>query len=243
MIISYNGTSKFATVAMPFGAATDATSVYSIFPGVKYTPNSDIQLSNGTSGAIRYNRDGVEHIMTGARGNVKSDSAGADYSKLTFEFEGLVGVISDQAVINADVSGWQDPLAITAANMDNVYVGGMANPVLQSINIDAGNTLINPDLMNQEFVTITDRKAKLTLKLLAVKVAVMDWWTKVRLAQSVAIAYSVGKTRGNIISVLMPTVQPLTIAYGDASGISTHDISGAVKPYTTGNNELIYVFK
>lgn len=243
-IIGYNGTSKIATVATPFSAATDATSLYSISANVAYLPHSSMHTNFGADVCIRYNRDGVEHIFLGGRGNVQLKADPNKIPYLQWDFTGLIGTITDTAAAAADFTGIPVSNGVLSAYVDNVNIHGLVSPnvVLSAFSLDVGNQVSYPDLVAQDVVLITDRQSKLNTTVLATTLAIKNWWTAARTMVDGKLCLTLGKTAGNQCSIVCGAIQPKTVKYGDVSGITTNEIEFEVKPYGTGNNEVVFVF-
>lgn len=239
-IISYNGTSKVATIAKAWTTGPDATSQYSIGANVMYTPNSNFGTAvASTSASIYFNVDGVRHVLLGARGTVSFDVSAKQVPVIKWTFTGLMGTISDQALPSADFTGWQTPVTVSTANTTDLNLLGYNGAVLQTLNLDVANNVIYRQLVGAESVLITDRKPVGKVSIEATTVTAKDWWTQAKNATTGVFAVKHGQTAGNIIGFTAPKVQLMNPAYSDSDGVAMMDFDMAFIPNgAAGNDEI-----
>jgi hypothetical protein len=244
LITSYNGTSKIATVSTPFLAVTDATSMYSILPNVRYIPTSELSDNAGSDLGIRYNRNGIEHIALGARGTLKATLMANDINYLSWDYTALVGTITDTAAAAADFTGILDPKGLMSNLTRLINVHGLVSPnvAFKTIDIDIANQVVYPDLVGQDSILITDRQAKATIEILAVKNAVKDWYAATRNNTLGVLTASHGTAAGERIAVISNSVQMGAPKYGELDGLTTHQLDADLKPSNTGNDDVIFTF-
>lgn len=239
-IISYNGTSKVATIAKAWTSGPDATSSYSIGANVMYTPNSNFGTAvASTSASIYFNVDGVRHVLLGARGSVSFDVSAKQIPVIKWTFTGLMGTISDQSLPSADYTGWQTPVTVSTANTTDLNLLGYNGAVLQTLNFDVANNVVYRQLVGAEAVLITDRKPVGKVSIEATTVTAKDWWTQAKNATTGVFAVKHGQTAGNIIGVTAPKVQLMNPAYSDSDGVAMMDFDMAFIPNgAAGNDEI-----
>lgn len=243
-IIAYNGTTKTVTTATPVSPVIDNSSTYSIAANVRYIPHSEVDTNAGSDVCIRWNEDGVEHIFLGARGNVKLMLDANKIPTFDWEFTGLIGTIDDLPPAVSDFTGIPIPLGVMTNNIDAFNCHGLVAPnaIGSSLNVDLGNDVKYPDLFGQDAVLITDRKVKLSVKVLATTLAVKNWYNEIEGAVLKAFAFSLGKTAGNRVSVVAENMHPKSYKSGNIDGIVTADIEAELRPSDRGNDDLIIVF-
>lgn len=239
-IISYDGTSKTATVAVAWATAPDATSAFSIGENVLYTPNSDFGTgTSNTSSSIYFNVDGVRHILLGARGTFSVELSAKQIPMLKFEFTGLHGTVSDQSLPSADFSGYQVPVTVSTANTTDLNLIGYNGAVLQTLNFAVNNNVIYRQLVGSESVLITDRNVTGNVSIEATTVTQKDWWTFAKNNTYGTFAVKHGQTSGNIIGVTGRNVQMANPNYSDSDGVSMLDFETRFTPYgSAGNDEV-----
>lgn len=239
-IISYNGTTKVATIAVPWSTGPDATSTYSIGANVMYTPNSNFGVAtSNTSATIYFCADGVRHILLGARGSVSLDMSAKQIPKLKWTFMGLLGTIGDAALPSVNYSSFQVPATVSSANTTDLNLLGYAGAVLQTFNVDIANQLVHRQLVGAESVLITDRKPAGNVSIEATLVATKDWWTLAKNASYGTFAIKHGQTAGNIVGVTGRNVQLTEPKYSDSDGVRMMDFGISFTPFgASGNDEI-----
>jgi hypothetical protein len=239
-IVSYNGTTKVATIAKAWAAGPDATSEYSIGANVMYTPNSNFDISTAnTSATIYFARDGVRHVLLGARGSFSLDLSSKQIPKIKFTFTGLLGTIEDAALPTVDYSSFQLPVTVSTENTTDLNLLGYAGAVMQTFNVDIANNVIHRQLVGAESVLITDRKPAGNVSIEATLVATKDWWTIAKAASYGVFAIKHGQTAGNIIGVTGRNVQLTQPKYSDSDGVVMMDFGISFTPFgTSGNDEI-----
>jgi hypothetical protein len=239
-IISYNGTTKIATVSKAWAGAPDATSQYSIGAMAQYAPTSAFGAS--TSLSLYFNLDGVRHILLGARGTVSIDLSAKALPVLKFSFTGLLGTISDSALPSVSFSGFQAPQTVSTANTTDLNLQGYTAAILEKLTFDVANSVVYRQLVGAESVLITNRKPVGSATIEAVTVATQDWWTSAKNAATGVFGIKHGLTAGNIISVVSPSMQITAPKYADSDGIAMLEFGMQFMPIN-GNDELIIVAK
>jgi hypothetical protein len=239
-IISYNGTTKVATIAKPWASGPDGTSEYSIGANALYTPNSDFGISTAnTSATIYFARDGVRHILLGARGSFSLDLSAKQLPKLKFTFTGLLGTIGDAALPTVDYSSFQVPVTVSTANTTDLNLLGYNGAVLQTFNVDIANSVIHRQLVGAESVLITDRKPEGNVSIEATLVAAKDWWTIAKDGTYGTFCIKHGQSAGNIVGVTGRNVQLTQPKYSDSDGVVMMDFGISFTPFgTSGNDEI-----
>lgn len=239
-IISYDGTTKTATIAAPWTTAPDATSTYSIGENAMYLPNSDFGTDTAnTSSAIYFNVDGVRHILLGARGNLSFGMSAKQIPMLKFEFTGLLGTISDETLPSGDFSGFIAPATVSTANTTDLNLFGFNDAVLETLDFNIGNNVIYRQLVGAESVLITDRNVTGNVSIEATKVATKDWWSLAQNNSYGVFAVKHGQTAGNIVGVTGRNVQLRNPKYSDSDGIAMMDFEMSFTPYgSAGNDEI-----
>jgi hypothetical protein len=239
-IISYNGTSKVATIAVAWATGPDATSGYSIGANVLYTPNSNFGTGTAnTSASIYFNVDGVRHILLGARGSFAPSLDAKAIPKIRWTFTGLLGTIADAELPSADFTGWQTPDTVSTANTTDINLLGYTGAVVQALNFDMANQVIYRQLIGAESVLITDRKPTGNVSIEATSVATKDWWTAAKDASTGVFCVKHGQAAGNIVGITAPKVQITDPKYSDSDGVAMLDFGLAFIPSgAAGNDEF-----
>lgn len=219
-IIDYVGSTKIATIAVPWAVAPDATSNYSIGANALYIPNSSFGTAGNSSATLYFILDGVRHILLGARGTFKPDLTSKQIPGLQWEFTGLMGTISDMALPTFDFSAWQMPVAVSTANTRDINILGYTGAVVESLTFDIGNDVAHRQLIGAESVVIKDRKVKGGFQIEATSIATKDWWTTAKNADYGVFCVKHGQTPGNIVGITAPHVQIENPDYAESDGVA-----------------------
>jgi hypothetical protein len=208
---------------------------------VTYTPITlTSALQGGTSLSLYFQRDGIKHVLLGARGSFSLDLTVKTLPKLKFTFTGLLGTISDNALNTTGLTYVAaTPVAVSTANTTPATFYGYS-PTIESFTMDISNDVKQRILIGSESVIISDRKPKGTLKIESPALATKDFFN---LAQTSALGtFSIkhGQTAGNIVTIATHS-QGMAIEapkYATNDGVDMLDMSFSLIPTATGNDEL-----
>lgn len=209
-----------------------------VTPGtdVKYVPVS----ANYESATLKYNMDGEEYALLGARGTVSVDFNAGGLGMFKFEFTGLStkGTVTPAPALNPVTL----PVPIAVEEAHTEFSVGAFQAKLHSLSANVSNSVVHRNLVNDESVLITDRAPGGSIKIDRPTQAQWDFEQDVRDNARKAVTLTHGKTAGNIVELSMPTVQVLTPSFGDADGIATLDLELNLLP-DTGDDEIQITFK
>ena len=137
-------------------SVVDTGTVYSLI-----TPSTLTQA--GTSATMYFQRDGIKHILTGARGTVSFDFTVKQLPKMKFTFTGQLGTITDSALSTSGlVYNAITPIPVLTTNTEITLFG--YSPVVESLTLDIANDVKYRTLVGSETVIIADRKPKGNIK-------------------------------------------------------------------------------
>lgn len=217
------------------GMATTETEV----TDVVWDPVSDADTHEAVT--IKWNADGNQHVLRGARGTFQLVFVGQQYAKLRFTFTGLYSTPSAVALTDPDLSAWIAPLKISAAVTTFSLFG--ASRVLHRFEVNAGLVVAARHLVNQEDVIIDDRVAMATAVIDAVAVSSFNPWALAHPdsngdPQTGVVTLTHGTVAGRKVSVTAGKVQILrNIALGQANGRTTWSLPLKLLP-TTGDDDF-----
>ena len=203
---------------------------------VVYEPVSDSE----ESGSIYFNIDGQLHQLIGARGSrtVEINTKGLAFH--SYEFTGLW---VDPATVSAptvDFSGFKTPLEVSNANSPTFTLFGQSM-IMQSLQINGGNTVIHRDLVGIEEVVITERAASAALVVEAVPLSTFNIFTVAKANGLDAMLFVHGTAGGNIIEYAAPKTQILSRSYSDQDGIAMWTFDLSLTPNTGDDDYTITV--
>lgn len=211
--------------------------------GISVTYNP-ITLSSvtqaGTSVSIYFQRDGIKHVLLGARGSFSVDLTVKTLPKIKFNFTGLLGTITDSALSTTGLAYVAAiPVAVSTTNTTPVTIYGFT-PTLESFTIDVANDVKQRILVGSETVIISDRAPKGTLKIEAPTLATKDFFNLAQTSTLGTFSIKHGQTAGNIVTFSTHSVGMAIEApkYATNEGVDMLDMSYSLIPSTTGNDEL-----
>lgn len=233
-----SGTAGTAPAWGPLLRACAFAETISAGVSVAYAPVTD----NLESATIYFNRNGVLHKLTGARGTVKFGFTVDAIPKLDFSFTGLFNAVVDVALPTLTLTAWKTPLPCNHTNTPTFTIHGTAAK-LQALDIDIAAELSAFALLNDtEHVEIVDRKPAGKIVFEATTVATKDWWTTVKNVTTGALQVVHGLTAGNIIQLDAPKVQIFNPSYSNFQGVAMFNGDLVFAP-NAGNDELVITAK
>jgi hypothetical protein len=180
---------------------------------VEYTPVSEDQESVTKD----YFDDGVLHKVLGAVGEFSLSAKAGEIPKLTFDWTGLDGGVSEASTIG-NYGAWKKPVPITKANViditlgaayaDGALTGGTVYPST-GLDMKAGNQVQFDALASQETTDVVDRESTGSIELqlsAAQEVALAE---KVKKNETTSLAFTIGLVSGNKIIFVASDVQLL----------------------------------
>jgi hypothetical protein len=226
-----------AGTAAPFGALLRAC-------GESETVNAGVDVTYGLvstgfeSVTMYYNLDGVQHKITGARGNASHEFTNGDVPQIKFSFTGIYNAPTDTAL--PALTPWQKPLVVNKLNTTPVTLHGIS-AIVSKFTYDLGNAVGWKDWVNNtEEVRITDRKVTGSITVQADTIAAKDWFTTAKAGTTGAFTLTHGTVAGNKAKVDGATVQLLDPKYEDADGIVMVSMGLLFAPSSAGNDEVTF---
>ncbi len=186
-------------------------------------------------------RDGVRHVIRGARGTFTIALNNRERPVMNFTLTGLFKAPTDATAGTAVYTGWQTPLVFNNQNSSAFTLQAYANAVLSSITIDAGNAVEYRSFVGTggESILITNREVTGQITIESATQTEKDYWVNVRDAVTGNFTITHGTTAGNRVVISAPAVQVTEPQYGDVQGISTTQFNARLTPSaTTGNDEI-----
>lgn len=194
----------------------------------------------GTSASIYFQRDGIKHILLGARGTFNIDMTVKQLPKIKFTMTGLLGTITDSALNTAGlVYTAPAPVAVSSTNTTPVTIHGHT-PILESFTLDMANDVKFRALVGSESVVFTDRKPKGNIKIEQPTLATKDFFSIAQNSTLGTMSITHGLTAGNIVKIESAT-NGLGIdapKYADNDGVVMLDMGLTFIPTSAGNDEV-----
>lgn len=201
---------------------------------VTYAPISQ----NFESVTIVVNVDGVNHVLTGARGTVSVDLTTKQIPVYKFKFTGLYNTVADLGAVVPTFTSFQTPATVSAINTPTFALHGVS-PALSSLSVDLGNSLVHRTLVGQnENVLLTNRQVQGNITVEAASIAFKDWFTLARDATLGALNIVHGTTAGYRVQIQSSRVQLTTPNYSDMDGVHMLQMGLNFVPSSVGNDEI-----
>jgi hypothetical protein len=184
--------------------------------------------------------EGQRQKISGARGEVSFSLTAKGLPKMDFTFTGAYSRPSTQ-VIAPDFSGWQAPLPVTKENTPTWNVHGFA-AIGSELMINMGNNVIHGNRPGEEKFDITSREVAGDMTIKAPTLATKDMFALVEShAGTVAkdeVKVQHGNVDGQILEIIMPTVQLSGIEITDLDGEGGYKLPLRAIPSSAGNDEI-----
>ena len=197
---------------------------------------------NPISSAFEYvtiyvNRDGRLGKLLGAAGTVTLNFAAKTLPFYHFTFTGKYTPVTDSALpASPDYSAFLTPRASIPAWTGTLTVDSYAAKV-SAFSVDMANEVSHALWMNQETLSITDRKPKGQITVQSVLVATKDYFASIRNASLVAFTLTHGNEAGNIVTVAAPKMQFVDHAEATFENNMADQFNLTFSP-DTGNDEI-----
>lgn len=203
---------------------------------VEYTPKSN----DTTSVTLRFNLDGVDHLVVGAMGSFKIKVDANRIPYLEFRFVGLYADPTATAALSP--TGWTsfikpEPISFAGTTAFQFY-GVTTGWQLRAFELDQGNQVEYFEGPGEQLVDITDRDSKGSLSTLLRAVGTFNPFTQARTNATGALLITHGTTAANRWHLSAPSVQILTPKYGDDRSRALMQVDLAFVPTATGDDEF-----
>ena len=206
---------------------------------VTYAPIS----ASFESATIYFNVDGTLHKILGARGTVELNINARQIPFYKFSFTGLYSAPTAVALPTVTYTAFQTPLVANNVNTTGFSFFGYAG-ILESLNLNVGNTVTYRTMIGAENVLVTDRKASGTVQIEAPGLGSKDYFAAALLDGSLgALDVTHGTTGGNKVQITSSKIDLQNPSYNDSNGINMLNLPFVAVPSTAGNDEFSIVVK
>lgn len=205
---------------------------------VTYAPVS----SSFSSCTIYFNNDGVQHKITGCRGNLTITGEVGTIPVISFTMTGIYNAPTDTAAGAVTYGNQSTPVLFKEGNTSGFQLFSYSG-CLQSFSLDLANEILYRELVGcTKSVTLTDRKPNGTVVIEAPTIAAKDYWTIATGNTTGNLTFQHGQTAGNIVTFLASTVDIANPTYADQDGVQMLSLPYVAMPTTAGNDELSLAF-
>ena len=209
---------------------------------VSNTSNSYAPVSDSFSSVtIKYNTDGVNHTILGARGTFSINCEVASIPVISFQFTGLYSTPTDTAMPTTTYSNQADPVIFKNGNTSSFQLFGYSG-ALQSWSFDMNNELVYRELVGGTKETlITGRTPSGTAVVEAVALSAHNFFNDATGSATGTNTWSHSGGAGNIVTVSCPQTDLSAPTYEDSDGIVMLNLPFMATP-SAPNNEFSLVF-
>ena len=158
--------------------------------------------------------------------------------KLNFTLTGFYATPTASSLVTPDVSAFQAPVPVNKANTGTCTIGAY-DLIMQSLDIDFGNTVNHFNYVNYEEVLISDRSMSGSMTVLAPLISTKDMYALVESHAGVTTsAFNlVHGTSTNAVTLDAPAMQLTTMQEVDIDGERGFQLSFILSP-RSGDDEL-----
>jgi len=207
-------------------AKTDTTTSYDYEPAT----------TGGKSVTLTIWKDGVKHVLTGARGSLDVTSEAGAPGVLSFTFQGLWNDPVDAALPTASYVSEEPPVCQSAS-----FTMGGDSISAQQLQIALNNTISPRRDLNAANAlagfTITDRSPNGSFNPEVVSLATKNFINEWKAGTDAALSITIGSALGNKCIITAPKVRYESVAYGEREGILIYDIPFRLY-MSSGDDEL-----
>jgi len=228
-----------AVVATKYGPALIACAHAEVIStNVAYSP---VSASEGSC-SIYFHLDGQKHALLGARGTAEWRLNAKAIPIIHFAFKGLYVAPAATADPTPTLSGFTTPKTVGAANTPTFTLHGYAGK-LMNFTLTQGNVVEHLDLVGEQSVQITDRRAVGQIVIEAPPLGTKDYFAIAR-AETLGVLQIIHNTgAGSICQIDAANVQLLNPTYQEQSGRVMLSLGLNFVPSSSGNDEYVYTTK
>ena len=231
IIAKTTNTFDFTVTGTP---ATPATGAPVLTTKNTYSPVS----SSFESVTLYFNQDGLNHKVTGARGNVEFGINVKQIPTMKFSFQGFYNAPSDVAAPSVDYSAFMIPLVANTQNTPVYSLHGYSASGLESVNLNMANDVVYATLIGSESVKIIDRKPAGTVVLEAPAIATKDFFGIASAQTSGALTVTQDSRNGYKVKLTCGQILLGNPSYADSNGTAMLSIPFTANPTSAGNDEV-----
>lgn len=194
--------------------------------------------------AFQHNLDGRNRQLNGARATFTLDGEVGQPMMFSWTFQGDIGTDADAVALTT--SGLSTTRAPRLLGALCAFGSGSTLRTLQtkSVSFDNGGT-VSPNLDANSSggstgANITDRDSKCTVTV-DNTLSTVDWEALRDAGTAVRVAFVLGTTTGNIVSLVMPNCQVSEVSLSDSDGVSTMDLTLSPRRIAeSGDDEIFF---
>lgn len=183
------------------------------------------------------------HKAVGCRGNVEFTLNAKQVPVAKFSFTGIYVAVADATNLTATYTSFRTPAVVNKQNTPTfTFLGHTAK--MSEFNLNMNNQVVYRNLVNEERVIITDRKAGGSVTFDAPTIASKNFFTEALGSTLGSLSLIHGATAGSIIEIAATSTVDITSpTYGVSDEIVTIVAPFVLVPTTAGNDEFSLVVR
>lgn len=189
---------------------------------------------------IYFNNDGVNHKLTGCRGNVEMVINARQIPVFKFTFIGMYNAPTDTALPTCDYSAFLKPKVANNTNTTSFSFFSYSG-VLETFNFNLNNQIDFRSLIGTEYVQLTNRAPAGELSIEAPALATKDFFAISQAETTGAFTITQGTATGNKVKIDMAVVDINNPAYEDSNGVTMLKIPYQPIPVSGGDDFVITI--
>ena len=240
-----NYTGSLVSADSLVGKTSAATATVSAAPtkALCYRPISDpLAMKSAT---VHFYRDGIRHVMTGARGDVEFTFNVGKYPLAKFTIQGSYNDPADIAMPSPTFQNIVPAVCVNAG----LHIGSvdMTKTCATAISLKMANDVKARECINATEgrlgFDITGRKPTGSVDPEATALADFNPWAAWKASTPAAIYATIGSVAGNQIRISVPNAVYDDVSYGDRNGLVTYSLPFTCKGGAYGDDEFnLFVF-
>ena len=187
-------------------------------------PASTSFFSLGKSCTIEYYNDGMKYVFAGCVGSAKIIAVAGNIVMVEFTMTGLYPTVTDAGFPGSITYLSQAPSAwVSSTILVQAYAA-----IVDKWEIDFGCSITPRDdaasANSTKGIVVTAREPVGSISLEGEKIAIHDFFLKMKSGTEASASFTVGGTAGNIITITLPKTQYDKVNLGNKNGLRMFDI-------------------
>lgn len=205
-----------------------------------------ITQTKGKTGTARYNRAGLDVVMSGCRSTFGMEAEAGAAGVVTFTLRGSCQTRTDEAQLTASgLETTTPPRFVGPSGLRGAaHIDGVPVPT-RRVTLEGGNELVRRADANapegDAGGAITGRDPSLSMQIDQVTVQALSLHGKLRLGTTLRFGAQFGNTSGNRVAIVAPAAQVTALTDDDADGSATHTVTLAPRLEDLAGDDELYI--
>lgn len=202
----------------------------------------DFNSAGADALTLKYNEDGENHVLLGARGGWEVQFSAKKRPRIVFTMVGLYGGIADVAMPALTLTAWKNAIPVNNVNTTPFTLHGFAAK-MYDFSLGTNPTYAKRNLVGAYEVLLVNRRVEGSITIEKPTIAAFDYMARVRNATLGALALTHGTAAGLKVKVDTPNLQlKPEPKYANVDGVATVGFDVRATPGAAGNDEAKLTF-